>query len=87
MFHAKRFPVALATSFLRPGGIQSLFTVLVIHLSVYFGLFSSLFFITGSRPFISAYALCPATLCDLGKSETEMKDFSHAYALFRCTLV
>lgn len=67
-FHAKRFPVALPTSFLRSGVIQSLFAVLAIHFSVYFGLFSPLFFITGSIHFISAYALCPATLCDLGKS-------------------
>ena len=54
-----------------------LFFSLVISVSVYLA-----FFITGSIPFISAYALCPATLCDLGKSETEKKDFSHAYALF-----
>ena len=44
-------------------------------------------FITGYEPFISTYALCPVTLCDLGTSETERKDFSHAYALFRCALV
>ncbi len=61
-FHTKRFPVALATPFLKSRGIQSLFAVLVIHLYVYFGLFSSLFFINGSIPFISTYALCPATV-------------------------
>ena len=66
--------------------MQSLFVVVVIHLSVYFGLFSSLFFITGSVSFISMYALYPTTLCDRGKSETERKNFSHAYALFHCAL-
>ena len=42
-FHAKRFPVALAASFLRSGGIQCLFVVYSYFLSVYFGfgLFSS----------------------------------------------
>ena len=44
-FHAKRFLVALATSFLRSGGIQCLFAVYSYFLSVYFGfgLFSSFF--------------------------------------------
>jgi len=87
-FHAKRKLVVLATSFLRSGGIQSLFAFLPIHISVYFGLFSSLFFITESIHFISAYALCPATLCDLRKLEKKKrKCFSHAYALFHCALV
>ena len=42
-FHAKRFLVALAVSFLRSGGIQCLFAVYSYFLSVYFGfgLFSS----------------------------------------------
>ena len=72
MFHEKRFPVALAVSFFGSGGIQCFFlqfTVnfsLLISVSVYLA-----FFLTGSIPFISAYALCPVTLCDLGKSETE----------------
>ena len=83
----KRFPVALAVSFLRSGGIQSLFAVYCYFLSAYFGFGLFSFFLTGSIPFISAYALCPATLCDLGKSETERKDFSHAYAFFCCALV
>ena len=87
LFHAKRFLVALATSFLRSGGIQCLFAVSSYFLSVYyFGLFS-FYFITGSIPFISAYALCPATLCDLGKSETERKDFFSCVCSFPCTLV
>jgi len=79
-FHAKRFPVALAASFLISGGIHCLFAVYNYFLSVYFGFgLFSFFFITGSIPFISAYALCPATLCEL---ETERKDFFHAYAIF-----
>ena len=86
-FHAKRFPVALSVSFLRSRGIQCLFAVFSYFLSIYFGLFISLFFITRSTPFISAYALCPATLCNLGKSETERKDFSHVYVLFNHALV
>src|ERR1700733_8370890 len=36
-FHAKRFPVALSASFLRSGGIQSLFAVYCYFLSAYFG--------------------------------------------------
>ena len=67
LFHTKRFPIAIVMSFLRFGGIQSLFAVLVIHLSVYFDLFSSMFFYTESIPFISVYSLCPVTLCGLGK--------------------
>jgi len=74
-FHAKRFLVAIATSFLKSGGIQSLFLVLAIYLSIYFGLFISLFFITGSIPFISAYDLYLMTLCNLGKSEIEKEGF------------
>ena len=81
-FHAKRFPVALAASFFRSGGIQFFFAVYCHFLSAYFGFGLFSFFFPGSIPFISAYALCPATLCDLGKPETERKDFSHAYALF-----
>ena len=82
-FHAKRFLVALVMSFLRSGGIQCLFAVYCYFLSAYFGFGLFSFFLTGSIPFISVYALCPATLCDLGKSETERKNFfSHAYAFF-----
>ena len=86
-FHVKMFSVALATSFLRSREIQPLFAVLVICLSIYFGLCISLFSITGSIPFISMCALFPATLWDLGKLETKMKVFSHAYALFHYALV
>ena len=86
-FHAKRFPVALSASFLRSGGIQSLFAVYCYFLSAYFGFGLFSFFLTGSIPFISAYALCPATLCDLGKSETERKFFFSCVCSFPCTLV
>ena len=81
-FHAKRFPVALAASFFRFGGIQCLFAVYCYFLSFYFGFSLFSYFFSRYIPFISAYALCPATMCDLGKSETERKNFSHAYALF-----
>ena len=66
--------------------MQCLFAVSSYFISVYyFGLFSS-FFITGSIPFIFEYALCPATLCDLGKSETERKGFFSCVCYFSLRL-
>ena len=41
---------------------------------------------SGGIQCLFAYALCPTTLCDLGKLEIERKDFSHAYVIFHRAL-
>ena len=86
-FHTKRFPVALAMSFLRYGGIQCLFAVYSYFLSIYFGfgLFSFFYFR------IYTFRLCVCSLpCDSvrsGQIRNRKEGFFSCVCSFPCALV
>ena len=74
-FHAKRFLVALSASFLRSGGIQSLFAVHCYFLSAYFGfdLFSFFF----NRIYTFHFCVCslPCDSVRSGQIRNRKEDF------------
>ena len=86
-FHAKRFLVALATSFLRSGGIQCLFVVFSYFLSVYFGfgLFSYFFY----RIYTFHFCVCslPWDSVRSGQIRNRKEEFFSCVCSFPCTLV